>query len=109
MTDPCPLCGGELPADGRVVVNLDSNTLRIGEQLLALTAREAEIMTVLIEAMPGTPAREQMMSRVYGPGGRFTDWNIIRVLVMRLRKKLKPLPLRIEMVPRRGYRLVVDG
>jgi DNA-binding response OmpR family regulator len=107
VVDPCPLCGGELPADGRVMVNLDSNTLRVGEQMILLTAREAEVMTVLIDVMPGVASRQQLMDAVYGRLRSAGDWNVIRVMIMRIRKKIKSLPLRIETVNRRGYRLVV--
>lgn len=103
MTEPCPTCGAPLPQDGRVRVDLGRNVVVIGSTAVQLLPRQAEVLSVLVEAMPRTLTRGYMIERIYG----FSDppsEKCVEVYVYQIRKKLRGKRLQIKTVWGRGYR-----
>ena len=89
-------------------ISLDKSThdLCCGEQRIALSPREYEIMRNLIEKRGGLVAKELLDERVWGYSGPHM-YNGVEVYVSFLRKKLKALGAKTEIRVLRGsgYRL----
>ncbi|MBQ8157059.1 response regulator transcription factor [Candidatus Saccharibacteria bacterium] len=83
--------------------NVDEKSLN-GE---ALTGKEADIMYELIKSAEHIVKKEYLLSKVWG-GEAYGDDNYIEVYVSRLRKLLKKLSMKTEIVTVRGlgYKLV---
>jgi DNA-binding response OmpR family regulator len=91
----------------RIVVNLETRTVRVGDEPLHLAAKEYEILELLSLHKGNTVTKEMLLLHLYGETS-VIKLKTIRVLVYNLRKKLaqatggKNL---IETVGRRGYLL----
>ena len=102
-----PLRGSAAGAlsDGDLVVDLAAHEARLGTDLLALTAREFDLLAFLL-AHPRTAwTRRQLLDEVWD--WEFGDESTVTVHVRRLREKIEPdaaAPRRIVTVWGVGYR-----
>ncbi len=80
-----------LVAEGRLV---------IGEFWVALSPIEEHMAAILVGALGDVVPLEQLAA---GPGGHTMTPNAVRVHVMRLRRRIRPIGLAIGSVHGRGY------
>ncbi|WP_322923376.1 response regulator transcription factor [Paenibacillus campi] len=80
--------------------------LTYGEQLVALTKKEADIIESLMERYPRVASREALLEKLWDDQ-TFVDENTLNVNITRVRKKLHELGLQqaVETVRGIGYRL----
>ena len=97
-------------ADGDLVVDTARHEATRGEEVLALTAREFDLLAFLL-AHPGTAwTREELLARVWG--WTVGDLSTVTVHVRRLREKVERdprRPVRLVTVWGIGYRWEVAG
>ena len=86
---------------GNTALDLGACTLICGEKRVQLSAREFDVMRILLRSQSTILSKEVILARV---------WNHVEVYVGFLRKKLHSIGsnIRIEAVRRLGYRLEVD-
>lgn len=104
----CPTCGGELPLDGKLRVDVTGGFISVGTRLEKLYAREAEIAFVLAECYPESISTTRLCSRIF-TGQELDEINAMRsidVHICRLRKALRPLGYTIVGRPYHHRRLV---
>jgi DNA-binding response OmpR family regulator len=92
-------------ADGDLAVDLGAHEASLGRQLLALTAREYDLLVFLMRHPRQAFTREQLLEHVWN--WSFGDTSTVTVHVRRLREKLEAdpaLPPRIATVWGVGYR-----
>lgn len=90
----CPCCGSGI--DAPVAVDLNTNTLSTRGETVRLTAREAEIMSILAKAYPAAATYQKIFAGLYGAGGGPDDpLNSLSVMLVRLRRLLAPLGISI--------------
>jgi DNA-binding response OmpR family regulator len=99
----CPCCNTELANADRPLVSLETNKLMAGGEIIRLTPREAEIASILVDAMPMPAERERIFSKLYGGVPTEAPEKMLEVYVWRLRKKLAPAGLSIRTVWGTGY------
>lgn len=82
--------------------NLDDHTLN----QLTLTAKEAELVEMLLRYPEQVQSKEQLLARVWGNEANVSD-NYVEVYVSYLRKKLKELhsTVKIKTIRNLGYKL----
>lgn len=102
----CPCCGSAVDRQDRPLISLDSNTMSAGAHTIRLSAREAELMTVLAEMMPVPVHMERIAARVYGGSPIDDPYDNIKVYIHRLRKKVHLLGLSITTVWGKGHALI---
>ena len=93
---------------GRLVINLDSQTVTLGGQPIYLTGREYSILELLALRKGSTLTKDMIMSQLYG-GMDEPQLKIIDVFVCKLRRKLSAASDEnyIETVWGRGYLMPV--
>ena len=103
--------GGQVDelAFGNTVLDLDSSTLACGEKWVRLSAREFDVMRLLLQAKGRNLSKEAILARVWGYDSNAVE-NHVEVYVGFLRKKLASIGsnIRIEAVRRLGYHLEAD-
>lgn len=109
MQHSCPLCGSaiaELP-----VTILPERGMVVGNGNFAtLTGHEAMLLTRLAEVFPRMVSKEALLEWLYQlSADDEPDLKIIDVWICKLRKKLKPLGIRIDTTWGRGYALAADA
>ncbi|MDR6195097.1 winged helix-turn-helix domain-containing protein [Siphonobacter sp. SORGH_AS_0500] len=88
---------------------LEKQILRLGEERIELSAKEAKLLKVFASAPNEIIDRDQLMKQVWEDEGIFVGRSL-DVFVSRLRKKLQPAPLvRIVNIHGRGYKLEIDS
>ncbi len=90
-TGPLPAAGGPATlAAGDLEVDLRSHEVRLGGELVALTAKEFDLLTYLMKHPRRAFRREALLEAVWG----FTtgDTSTVTVHVRRLRAKIEPDP-----------------
>lgn len=94
---------------GNTILDLDSCTLSAAENRVRLSAREFDVMRMLLSAQERILSKEIILARVWGYESNAVE-NHVEVYVGFLRKKLRSIGsnIRIEAVRRLGYRLEVD-
>lgn len=94
---------------GNTALELGSSTLICGKKSVRLSAREFDIMRVLLQAGGNNLPKEVILSRVWGYDSNAVE-NHVEVYVGFLRKKLRSIGsnIRIEAVRRLGYHLEVE-
>ena len=94
---------------GNTRLELSTGMLCCGEKGLRLSAREFDVMRLLLQAKEQILPKELILSRVWGLESNAVE-NHVEVYVGFLRKKLKSIgsDLRIEAIRRLGYHLEVD-
>lgn len=91
---------------GNTSLELSSATLSCGENAIRLSAKEFEIMRLLINAGQNNTSKESILSKVWGYDSDAVD-NNVEVYIGFLRKKLTHIGsnVRIEAIRRLGYHL----
>lgn len=91
---------------GNTALDLGSGMLICGERSVRLSAKEFDVMRVLLQAGSRSVMKETIVAKVWGYDSNATD-NHVEVYVGFLRKKLASIGsnLRIEAVRRLGYHL----
>ena len=94
---------------GNTGLDLASGTLSSGEKSVRLSAREFDVMRLLLQSKKQILSKEVILARVWGFDSNAVE-NHVEVYVGFLRKKLKSIgsDLRITAVRRMGYRLEVE-
>ena len=94
---------------GNTALDLSSGMLLCGEKSVRLSAREFDVMRLLLQARDRNLSKETILSRVWGFDSNAVE-NHVEVYVGFLRKKLRSIGsnIRIEAVRRLGYHLEVD-
>jgi uroporphyrinogen-III synthase len=85
---------------GGVPATIRGNDLRLGNEVVPLSSREAALLAALMQASPKVLSRSDLLQRVWSSD---TDPHVIEVTVGRLRRRLGNLGSSIVAVPRRGY------
>lgn len=94
---------------GNTALDLASATLVCGEESVHLSAREFDVMRLLLQAGPRNLSKEAILARVWGYDSNAVE-NHVEVYIGFLRKKLSSIGsnIRIERVRRLGYHLEVS-
>ena len=94
---------------GNTALDLGACTLICGEKRVQLSAREFDVMRILLRSQSTILSKEVILARVWGYDSDAVE-NHVEVYVGFLRKKLHSIGsnIRIEAVLRLGYRLEVD-
>ena len=94
---------------GNTRLELSTGMLGCGEACVRLSAREFDVMRLLLQAKEQILPKELILSRVWGLESNAVE-NHVEVYIGFLRKKLKSIGsnLRIEAIRRMGYHLEVD-
>ena len=97
-------------AMGNTVLDLAAGLLVCGERSVRLSAKEFDVMRLLLRAGSANLPKESILVRVWGYDSNATE-NHVEVYVGFLRKKLASIGsnIRIVAVRRLGYHLEVDG
>ncbi|MFJ8579520.1 response regulator transcription factor [Micromonospora sp. NPDC093277] len=101
---PAALCDGDLTAD------TERRVARLGDDHLALTLREFDLLAFLLRNPGRAWSRAELLDRVWG--WRFGDQSTVTVHVRRLREKIEERPAeprRIVTVWGVGYRYEPQG
>ena len=95
---------------GNTRLELSTGMLCCGGAGIRLSAREFDVMRLLLQSKEQILPKEVILSRVWGLESNAVE-NHVEVYVGFLRKKLKSIGsnLRIEAIRRLGYHLEVDG
>ena len=93
---------------GNTALDLASSTLLCGENEVRLSAREFDVMRLLLQTKSGNLSKEVILSRVWGFDSNAVE-NHVEVYVGFLRRKLESIGsnVRIVSVRRLGYHLEV--
>ncbi len=94
---------------GNTALDLASGTLNCGEKSVRLSAREFDVMRLLLQSQGRNLSKEVILARVWGYDSNAVE-NHVEVYVGFLRRKLQSIGsnLRIEAIRRLGYHLEVD-
>ena len=95
---------------GNTALDLASGMLVCGEKQVRLSAREFDIMRMLLQTRERNLSKESILARVWGFDSNAVE-NHVEVYIGFLRKKLASIGsnIRIEAVRRLGYHLEVDA
>ena len=95
---------------GNTVLDLSSSQLLCGEKNQRLSAREFDVMRLLMQSRERILSKEVLLARVWGYESNAVE-NHVEVYVGFLRKKLRAIgsDIRITAVRRLGYHLEVDA
>ncbi|MFC0218606.1 two-component system phosphate regulon response regulator OmpR [Pseudochelatococcus lubricantis] len=97
---------------GGFVFRFDRGELRHDDEIVRITEREREILTILGEAAGGQVPREELAGNApVAAGGLASDRNV-DVQINRLRRKIErdpANPVYLQTVRGVGYRLLIDG
>lgn len=93
---------------GSTSLELNTCTLVCGTERIRLSAREFDVMRILLQAQGGNLSKEYILTRVWGFDSDATD-NSVEVYIRFLRKKLECInsDIKIESIRRFGYHLEV--
>lgn len=94
---------------GNTTLDLSSSMLICGEEKIRLSAREFDVIRILMQAGERNVSKETLLTRVWGFDSNAVE-NHVEVYVGFLRKKLANIgsDIRIEAVRRLGYHLEVE-
>ncbi len=95
---------------GSVVLNLNTCTLQCEQRSTRLSAKEFELMRILMTNKENIVPKESLLLKVWGYESDAED-NLVEVYISFLRKKLDFIKadIRIDVVRRVGYHLEVKG
>ena len=110
-TSLCPCCGASIINDGRVLIDAESGIIIANGYLAALTKTEMEIFTLLWEVRPRVLSQENLLKKLYWQGSvdEEPEVKIIDVFVCKIRKQIAEMPISLETVWGRGYRIKLLG
>ena len=94
---------------GNTALDLGSGQLVCGEKAVRLSAREFDVMRLLMQSGSRILSKEQLLARVWGYESNAVE-NHVEVYVGFLRKKLRAIgsDVRISAIRRLGYHLEVE-
>ena len=94
---------------GNTALDLGSSQLVCGEKAVRLSAREFDVMRLLMQSGSSILSKEQLLARVWGYESNAVE-NHVEVYVGFLRKKLRSIgsDVRISAIRRLGYHLEVE-
>ena len=94
---------------GTTALDLGSGQLICGEKAVRLSAREFDVMRLLMQSGSRILSKEQLLARVWGYASNAVE-NHVEVYVGFLRKKLRSIgsDIRIGAIRRLGYHLEVE-
>lgn len=94
---------------GNTALDLGSGQLLCGEKAVRLSAREFDVMRLLMQSGSRILSKEQLLARVWGYESNAVE-NHVEVYVGFLRKKLRSIGsnVRISAIRRLGYHLEVE-
>ncbi len=94
---------------GNTALDLGSGTLACGDKSVRLSAREFDVMRLLLQSQGRNLSKEVILARVWGYDSNAVE-NHVEVYVGFLRRKLQSIGsnVRIESIRRLGYHLEVD-
>ena len=95
---------------GNTTLDLAAGTLSSGKERVRLSAREFDVMRLLMQTQDRNIPKEVLLARVWGYDSNAVE-NHVEVYVGFLRKKLRSIGsnLRIAAVRQLGYHLEVEG
>lgn len=94
---------------GAYQFNSNSMELSFQNELVALSSKEAELLTLLLQAANSTVEREYLLKKVWGDEGNYIG-RTLDVFISKLRKKLEcDDQVRIINVRGVGYKLVIKS
>lgn len=101
----CPCCGGNIAERDKPLISLDTNRLMCGGEIYQLSSREAEVIHILVNAMPLPVHSERIITQLYG--GRSTEaaYNTLKVFIHNLRLKIQDSTVKIVTIHDRGHAL----
>ena len=99
----CPTCGAGLK-NQQMQVDLDTNTFLIRGQCVYLRAKEAELLSVLVDRAPAVVTHGTLTERLWGASEPGDARKNIEVHVCRLRRALAPVGCSIINVFDTGYK-----
>ncbi len=76
--------------DNRLVINLDLRQVTLNGELLNLSPKEYEMLTVLVQASPRVVTHRELFDKVWAGSFHQFDVNYVRIFIGHLRKKLEP-------------------
>jgi DNA-binding response OmpR family regulator len=83
-------------ADGGLRVDLGAHEARMGDELVALTSREYDLLVFFMRHQRQVFTREELLDQVWN--WSFGDTSTVTVHVRRLREKLEPHPTRPQRI-----------
>lgn len=90
---------------GKLILNLTTNSIRLGEEIIKLTPTECKLLYVLMNNAERTLNSKKISQEVWGK--EYTNSDRLRTYIRRLRNKLKDNPPQIILNQRGGgYRFV---
>lgn len=93
---------------GKFTFDIPMRTLKIGEETIQLSPREAELLKMLCDGENGLLERSKALNLLWGEDSYFTARSM-DVYIARLRKYFKKDPaISIVNIQRKGFRLVVS-
>ena len=95
---------------GNTTRDIADGTLACGDEKIRLSAREFDVMRLLMQSGPHNLSKENLLARVWGYDSNAVE-NHVEVYVGFLRKKLAAIgsDIRIAAIRRLGYHLEVPG
>jgi len=108
MTGCCPLCGGNFASDEIVLVPDNHLVLRGGKQVY-LPPKQWELFAKLYAARGRAVSRGALLEWIYQLEHNEPGIKIISVFAFKVRRKLKPLGIKIISHFAFGYGLEIEG
>ncbi len=93
---------------GALELDLETFQLKAQTGPLDVPRQELKVLTALVNARGTVVPKSRLLDQVYGVGSE-TNETVIEVYVSRLRKRLKPHGVRIQVHRGIGYSLAVDA
>jgi len=101
-----PAPGASPTTLGALTIDPGTHTVSVGDEVLALTPKEFDLLRALVEARGRVLSREFLLDRVWGYSrASEIESRTVDVHVRRLRVKLGPEGRRVLTVKRVGYRM----
>ena len=111
--DHCQYCGCHLPSRStedrqrvpHIVVDLNVNCVRIGDKVISMTARQAEVLYALVQRAGRVIHADALNGLVWGEFGEEVQSETVKHYIMQLRRILAGTSCRIDTHPRCGWRI----
>jgi DNA-binding winged helix-turn-helix (wHTH) protein len=101
----CPCCNQRIRNPAPILLSLTTNQVSVRGRTVTLSPTEADVLSVLLDAMPLPVSRERIIVRVWGAtSSEHVEINV-RVHICKLRRALRVCGLRIDHVKDRGWSL----
>jgi DNA-binding response OmpR family regulator len=97
-----------VPGDRRLRVDVDAHRVRVGEQEVALTGKEFDVLAVLMTSRDKVVSRAQLMAEVWSEGW-YGSTKTLDVTIGRLRQKLERAGSADHVVTVRGVGFRLEG